>query len=117
MESNTLEVQDLQDSKSYLLSIFAQQEKPVIYSILRHVSASGMSRDISFFTILNNEKLNLTYSIATVLGEKVRNTNGFNTLRVQGVGMDMGFHVVYSLSSCLYLNIEGAGYILRHEWA
>jgi hypothetical protein len=87
-----------------------------VFCNLKHVSKSGMSRDIQFFTIVNNEPCYLTYSIAEVLGYKMKDNEG---LRVGGCGMDMGFHVVNSLSIALYCNgtytHEGA-YKLKSRW-
>lgn len=35
-----------------------------------------------------------------------------NGIKVEGAGMDMGFHLVYSLSQRLF----GDGYKLSHRW-
>jgi len=42
--------------------------------------------------------------------------NGQRVLRVGGCGMDMGFHIVYSLSLALYGSANDGGYTLSQEW-
>ena len=78
-----------------------------VYTILKHVSRSGMSRDIS--CVMTTESLtykgkqiinNLDYYISKALDWPL-NDKG---IRVGGCGMDMGFHLIYSLSRILYPN-------------
>jgi hypothetical protein len=71
----------------------------VVYTVLRGVSRSGMSRDISLKTIRNNEVVGITGRTMTVLGLPPGKRDG---LRVRGCGMDMGFHLVYELSRVLF---------------
>ena len=110
---------DRELARMELREIFAKQERPIIYTLLRHVSASGMSRDISAFTIVNGEKVNLTYTIAEAIGEKCRLSNGFNAIRMQGCGTDMGFSLVYCVIGQIYRHDEGgiASNRIRQEWA
>lgn len=109
--------------------------------ILRHVSKSGMMRRISFVKIKDGESISLDYLIARACDYK-RNLN-HEGLTVRGCGMDMGFSVVYDLSSTLYAdgftcigkrkkcpsndhsngdqnyrkhNHKSGGYALRHRW-
>lgn len=92
-----------------------------VYSVLRHVSASGMSRRIDFYTMKDNRPQFLTGYIAHALGYSWTDKAG---LVVKGCGMDMGFHVVYSLSYALFPDgfkdgqdeRKDGGYALRHEW-
>lgn len=113
-----------------------------VWTILRHVSASGMMRHIGVITFIKNDRtreeirpMTWNYHVARVLGYK--QTDG-GSLKVGGVGMDMGFHVVYSLSRVLFpegfdcigegcpandhFNGDDAkhhkdgGYALRQEW-
>lgn len=67
-----------------------------VYCVLRHVSRSGMQREISFFT---EGMLNLDWRMSTVLDMRRGKRDG---LVVGGCGMDMGFHVVYNLSRRLF---------------
>lgn len=72
-----------------------------LYSILRSVSRSGMSRQFSFYAIANNQPVFLTYSIAVLLGYPVTKS-GPLTARVDGCGMDMAFHTAHRLSRVLH---------------
>jgi len=103
----------------------AEMEKPIIedlkkifegnnkvYCVLKYVSQNGMNRHISFFTIKENEHINLNNYILKLLSY-----NGSNEyIKVGGCGMDMGFSVVYDLSSKVFKGVERSGYILTHNW-
>lgn len=109
---------DKEIARMELREMFAKQDRPTVYTVLRHVSQSGMSRDISLFTIEDNKLRNITHLAGKALGDKVKDSRGHFVIRVNGCGMDMGFHLVYSLSSVTYPHIkERAGYVLHHEWA
>lgn len=76
--------------------------KPKIYAIVSHVARSGMSRRFSFYAIDSDERADhylawLTYHIAAVLGDSLKN----DALPVAGCGMDMGFHTLDSLAYVL----------------
>lgn len=73
-----------------------------VYTVLRHVSRSGMSRNISVHSIdpESSEPLWLTYNVHLATGIPLDKSK--EALRVGGCGMDMGFHVVYELSYVLY---------------
>lgn len=75
-----------------------------VYTILRHVSASGMSRDISIVVFPEGSKypIHPNHSAAKAMGWRLVTRNGSDCIRVGGCGMDMGFHLVYSLSMALY---------------
>ena len=100
-----------------LLSYYLK-EGDRVYTLNRHTSASGMSRDLSLFIAKGDEIQDVTYYAAHALGWRLVERNGRRAIRVQGCGMDMGFHLVYTLSSVLYRGaVEGdAGYALRQEW-
>ena len=101
-----------------------------VYTILRHRSASGMTRWLDLYIIKNNEPRRITWLAAAALGY----TYDFKreALKVGGCGMDMGFHVVYCLGRRLFPDgfaVEGTGrngdtsgwdkdggYALNHEW-
>jgi hypothetical protein len=87
-----------------------------VYTILRSVSSSGMSRKISFKMTDNDSIYDITYLVAKVLDIKMIDFNGYNAIRVSGAGMDMGFHMVYSLSSVLFAGQDRAGYKLSQRW-
>lgn len=110
-----------------------------VYTILRHVSKSGIQRRIDFYTPVQypekvwNKKTEkaelagkmepprlqfLTGYIAGLLGYN-RPLRGLDGIKVNGCGMDMGFAVVYELSRELYGAANGGcGGVaaLRHEW-
>lgn len=69
-----------------------------VYTILRHVSRSGMMRHISVKTGLEVQH---DWDVALVTGLRLAPYEG---IKVAGAGMDMGFHLVYSLSHTLYPN-------------
>jgi len=106
-----------EEARRRLLDILADQERPTVYTVLRHVSASGNSRDISLFTVRDGKLSNITVVAAKAMGDKVRESNGQFAIRVGGCGMDMGFHIVWNLSYSLYEGQERAGYVIRQEWA
>lgn len=70
-----------------------------VYTILRRVSASGMSRDISVCIVQNGYIRNLDNLAGDACG--IANANGPG-LRMAGCGMDMGFSLVYSLGRALF---------------
>ena len=100
-----------------LLSFYLK-EGDRVYTLNRHASASGMSRDISLFVARDGEIMDITYYAAHAIGWRLVERNGRRAIKVQGAGMDMGFHTVYTLASVLFRGaVEGdAGYALRHEW-
>ena len=109
------EVQEQQTGKNQLLDLLGDQR--TIYTILRTVSASGMSRTFSLKIIKDNDLWDVTYLAAKVLGNKCITVNGYNSIRINGAGMDMGFYVVYNLSSILFRDScdDRAGYELRER--
>ena len=80
-----------------------------IYSITRHVSKSGMSRLIDFYAIIDNQPVWVTPAIRDILGYKQDEKTC--ALKVNGTGMDMNFHVVYSLGVALHKD----GYYFNSE--
>lgn len=81
-----------------------------VYTILRHVSQSGMSRSISLVAVANGEIERLDFYVARALDSRI--DRKYNGIKVGGVGMDMGFDLVYTLSMRLYQD----GYALSHRW-
>jgi hypothetical protein len=111
---------ELEKSESIerLRKLFTGDDKPVIHTITRHVSSSGMSRDISLIYVKGGAIHNITYSAALALEWPLSEKSGNRAVRVSGCGMDMGFHLVYTLSRVLYRDtVEGdAGYALSQAW-
>ncbi len=95
-----------------------------VYTILRHVSKSGMHRRISLLTA---DHFQLDWTIEKAGWGKTRaNEEG---LVAGGCGMDMGFHLVYNLGRAMWPkgtpkphgSRNGApdsdgGYALKHRW-
>ena len=111
--------QEKEQARDYLRGVFDAQENPRAFTILRHVSQSGMSRDISVKVVDEDGDLrDVTYYVGLLLGQAPKDRNGQRVVRVTGCGMDMGFHLVYQLSYALYKGDgDRAGYVIRHEWA
>jgi hypothetical protein len=107
-----------EQSKARLLDILKQGD--TVYCVLRSVSKSGMSRRIDFYVIKDNRPIWLTGHMA-VLSDRDAQTCG-KGMRVDGGGMDMGFHEVYNLARRLWPegNLDrtdrDAGYLLKSEW-
>ena len=110
-----------------------------IYTILRHVSRSGMSRSISLYAIRDGKPRWLDGYAAKVTERALDRLH--DGIKIGGCGMDMGFALVYNLSRALWpdghtcigegcpsndhgngdrdytphLHADG-GYALRHQW-
>ena len=107
------------------------QPGQTVYTILRHVSRSGMSRDISLVIVQDGKLTDITAWAGEVLGYRRTDRHGSWALRVGGCGMDMGFHTVYSLASALWhetatweswaearesYQSRDEGYMLNQDW-
>lgn len=88
--------------------------KPVVYCTLRSVARSGMSRVIWPFVIIDGEPLGLGYAAAVALGWSYDEKR--EGIRVDGCGMDAGFHLVYCISCKLYGHADRGGYRLSQRW-
>ena len=71
-----------------------------VYTSCDHVSRSGMHRRINVHAIVGGEMMWLTGYAANVVG--FTRDKKHDGLRIGGCGMDMGFHVVSTLSRVLY---------------
>lgn len=108
--------QEQEKARAYVLGLMLMQKTPTLYTSLKHVSSSGMSRDMKILAAVDGEILDVTWYVAKLGIGTLKERNGQRVLRVGGCGMDMGFHVVYSVSSILYRGDDRAGYVIRHEW-
>ena len=93
-------------------------KETTVYTILRHVSRSGMSRHIDLYVIKDNKPMYISGYVACYLDRKQAK---HGAVKITGCGMDMGFALVYDLSMVLYLNPDGSyshdgAYALNHEW-
>ncbi|HWA08325.1 MAG TPA: hypothetical protein VG838_02545 [Opitutaceae bacterium] len=82
----------------------------VVYTVLRSVSTSGMSRTLDLYVVLHHEIVRITWSVAKALEWTYDRRK--EALRINGCGMDMGYHTVH----CLSRVILGDGYALKHRW-
>jgi hypothetical protein len=74
----------------------------MVWTLVRHVSRSGMSRDISVYLASpwDDGLVNVSRLVAEATGySESRNTAA---VRIGGAGMDMGFAVVYDLSRAVF---------------
>jgi hypothetical protein len=81
-----------------------------VSTVVRHVSRSGMSRQIACFVSHNGEVLDITWNVALALNERVGKHSG---VVMGGCGMDMCFQVVYLLGRVLFPSgfaVEGRGH-------
>lgn len=72
-----------------------------VHCVLRHVTRSGMTRHIDVFKLDDKHQWWMSGHAAVALGYRQAKDG---SLVVRGCGMDMGFHVVYSLSRTLWPN-------------
>lgn len=85
--------------------------------VLVHKSASGMSRSIVLLAVNQGEPqtagaiYDLSWAANRLLGWGIDQTRG--GVKVAGAGMDMGFHLVATLSAMLY---DGNAYAISHRW-
>jgi hypothetical protein len=107
----------------------------LVYTNLKHVSSSGMTRDIQVLVVTKEKRIwDISYFVAEILGRSLNRDNG--GVRVGGAGMDMGFEIVYSLGYKLFPKgfkitrknglhprngdtsgfDKNGGYALRHQW-
>ena len=99
-----------------------------IYTVLRSVSSSGMSRRISLFMVDKKQGriACIDYSVSIVTHYKLGKGSG---LVAQGCGMDMGYAIVHDLGRALWPDgtkkphgmrngqpDSYGGYALRHSW-
>lgn len=115
--------EEFEYAKKQLLAHYVN-EGDTVYTVLRSVSSSGMSRTISLKVARDGKILDLTYFASVVLGWPLVEKNGSRALRVGGCGMDMGFHTVYTLARVLFrdkyeeqADAVDAGYLLKQAWA
>lgn len=106
-----------EQAREALLRILEKGDK--VYCVLRSVSRSGMSRNIDFYVVRDGDLVYLTGYMAALMGRKIGKGRG---MKVDGCGMDMGFHEVYSLARTLWPNgnddraDRDGGYLLKSEW-
>ena len=102
-------------AKEQLLTHYLNESSKV-YTILRKVSSSGMTRHYSLVTVDNNFQISdVTYYAAKAIGWTLVESTGHRAIKVNGCGMDMSFHLVSTLSAVLFHGQERAEYILKED--
>lgn len=109
-----------ENGKSSAYNLLADLPKgTTIYTVLRKVSRSGMSRVIDVCIIRNNEPHWIRLpEINGILSHKVFATDLDQSrawggdYKVHGCGMDMGFDLVYKIGRLIHED----GYWFNHRW-
>ena len=105
---NELKINTVEYSTQLLKDSFPKGS--TVYLVIRQVSRSGMYRHISVHGIKDNKVSYYSYHVAKVLKWAYKDKT--NAVGVGGCGMDMGFHMIYTLASVLY----GDGYALKERY-
>lgn len=104
MTKLTTEQQEYRDG---LMKMLPKGSK--IYTLIRSVSSSGISRRISVFAIIDGELIDLDWHIERAgIAKRRANKSG---LYIQGCGMDMCFALTYDIAQTLH----GDGYSITNE--
>lgn len=85
--------QDIKDLKRLIGRKYEVRTK------VNHVSQSGMTRHISCYVVHKGEIHCIDYLVSRVIEWRQHDNGG---IVVGGCGMDMGFHLVYTLSRIMY---------------
>ena len=99
------------EAKAYLLEVL--KDGDTLFTVLRHVSQSGMMRHIDVYVIRDNRPVYLSGWIANLCGYS---RSKDSAIKVSGCGMDMDFEVVYSTSASLFGYDNRGAYALKQEW-
>jgi len=83
-----------------------------LFTVLRHVSSSGMTRWIDVYMMADNEPIWLSGALSTDKSKHFNLDKKRESIKVGGCGMDMGFHLVYNIG----LAIHGDGYHFTQRW-
>ena len=89
------------------------REGATVYTILRKLSSSGMTRHYSLLVAHGDKIDDITYYASQAIGWTLIENTGHRAIKVQGCGMDMSFHLVSTLSAVLFSGQDRAEYVLR----
>jgi len=95
------------------LKKYIKKGDTVFTSLGKDVSSSGTYRHIKILVINKKRILNVSWQVSELLGWTYKDNT--NSIGVGGGGMDMGFHLVYHLSSKLFKG-DRSGYAINHQW-
>ena len=85
-------------------------EGDTIYTILKKVSSSGMSRQIAVVVRTDTGISNISWWVARALGYRMSKDR--DCFSISGCGQDMGYAVAYDIGATLF----GDGYKIKHSW-
>jgi hypothetical protein len=97
-----------QEAAQELGNILKDIQTDTIYTVIRHVSASGMQREISVKMIDAGRIIHLDYLVSTATGKKLGKHGG---IVMKGFGMDMGFALVDGIN-----HLFSPSKKFRQEW-
>jgi hypothetical protein len=97
-----------EQAKETLLSLLGN--KPRIYGICTSVAASGMSRKLHLFVVVDGEIRNIDFYIAALCGYSRDKKSG--AIIRKGCGMDFLFDTVYAVSKAVFDD----GYKIQYQW-
>ena len=108
-----IEAQEIAEAIQALKNLGCE-DGATIYTTVRSVAKSGMSRAISCFIIATEADgskyiQSIDYFAGIALGLKRHKDGG---LIIRGCGMDMGYKIVYDLASVVLSD----GYALKQRW-
>ena len=93
----TIKEKEREEARQHLLELLKPGD--TVYTVLRHVSRSGMFRVISLHVMREGQPYDISWQAAKLLEGYSENHHG---CKASGCGMDMGFHLVYNLSYTLF---------------
>ena len=85
-------------------------EGDTIYTIVKKVAPSGMSRQMSVIVRTDTGISNISWWVARALGYRMCKDR--SCFSIAGCGQDMGFAVAYDIGATLF----GDGYKVKHSW-
>jgi thiamine pyrophosphate-dependent acetolactate synthase large subunit-like protein len=86
------------------------KEGDTIYTIVKKVAPSGMSRQMAVIVRTDTGISNISWWVARALGYRM--CKGRDCFSISGCGQDMGFAVAYDIGAELF----GDGYKVKHSW-
>lgn len=93
----------LEQLRKHMLRVISSTprgSKALIYACIKHVARSGMSRRMDFYLVGSDRRLvRVSWELSRILGWPLSDRG----LRVDGCGMDMGFHTI----SCAMAALAG----------
>lgn len=93
---------DRADAIERLRKDYGVKAGSTIYTTVKHVSRSGMSRTIAAYVVQKGQVYDVSHLVAKAIGAKFDRDRG--GVIMGGCGMDMTFHLVYTLSRTLWPN-------------